>query len=68
MKPLTEQDIRQKLKKMGELKVLTIYKDTLVTPSAAELIKMKQISLVYSDEEEAAGEKAQKILWSNPLE
>jgi ethanolamine utilization cobalamin adenosyltransferase len=53
MKPLTEQDIRQKLKKEGELKILTIPRDTLVTPSAAEFIKMKQISLVFSDEEEA---------------
>jgi ethanolamine utilization cobalamin adenosyltransferase len=58
MKPLTEQDIRQKLKKCGDLKTLTIYKDTLVTPSAAEFVKMMQISLVYSDKEEAPKGKA----------
>jgi ethanolamine utilization cobalamin adenosyltransferase len=50
MKPLTEQDIRLKLKKDENLRTLTVSRDTLVTPSAAEFMRMRQISLVYSDE------------------
>ncbi|MDR0447588.1 MAG: hypothetical protein LBH07_02860 [Treponema sp.] len=54
--PLTEQDIRQLLKKDGSLHSLCISKGTLVTPSALEFLKMHGISLDFSDN---AGEESE---------
>jgi ethanolamine utilization cobalamin adenosyltransferase len=51
MKPLTEQDIRAILKKNERLRVLTIPKDTLITPSAAEYLRTKQITLSYGEDD-----------------
>lgn len=51
MKPLTEQDIRAILKKNEGLRVLTIPKDTLITPSAAEYLRTKQITLSYVEDD-----------------
>jgi ethanolamine utilization cobalamin adenosyltransferase len=65
MKPLTEQDIRMMFKKDESLRTLTVPKDTLVTPSAAEYLRAKRIALNYAEdgpgpapEHRPSGEKA----------
>ena len=56
--PLTEQEIRQLLKKDGSIRSLDISKGTLVTPSALEFLKMNNITLNFTegDAETAAPE------------
>lgn len=45
--PLTEQEIRMRLKKDGTIRSLDIPKGTIVTPSALEYLKMTGISLNF---------------------
>jgi ethanolamine utilization cobalamin adenosyltransferase len=47
--PLTEQDIRQFLKKDSSIRSLKIPKGTLVTPSALECLKMNSITLEFTE-------------------
>jgi ethanolamine utilization cobalamin adenosyltransferase len=47
MQPLTELDIRLMLKKDETLRSLSVAKGTLITPSAAEYLKTKNIGIVY---------------------
>jgi ethanolamine utilization cobalamin adenosyltransferase len=56
--PLTEQDIRQLLKKDESLRSLVVPKGTLVTPSALEFIKMSSITLEYTESCDEATETA----------
>jgi ethanolamine utilization cobalamin adenosyltransferase len=52
MRPLTEQEIRLKLKKDAGIKSLAVAKGTLVTPSALEYLRMMDISLTCSNASE----------------
>jgi ethanolamine utilization cobalamin adenosyltransferase len=52
MEPLTEQAIRLMLKKDGNLRSLRVAPGTLVTPSAAEYLKARGISIAYTDPRE----------------
>jgi ethanolamine utilization cobalamin adenosyltransferase len=52
MQPLTEQAIRLMLKKDGNLRSLMVAPGTLVTPSAAEYLKTRGISITYGDARE----------------
>ena len=45
---LTEQEARQLLKKDGSIRSLNVPKDTIVTPSAREFLKMTGITLCYT--------------------
>lgn len=52
MRPLTEQEIRLMVKRDERIRSLTVAKGTLITPSAREYLRMKNIALVYSDTSE----------------
>jgi ethanolamine utilization cobalamin adenosyltransferase len=48
---LTEQEIRQRLKKDGFIHFLTVATGTVITPSAADFLRENSISLVFSETE-----------------
>jgi ethanolamine utilization cobalamin adenosyltransferase len=54
--PLTELDIRLRLKKDEHLRSLSVPEGTLVTPSAADFLKMNRIELVFGDAPSVAGQ------------
>ena len=54
--PLTEQEIRMRLKKDRSLRSLAVPKGTVVTPSALEYMKMTGITLAFTDGDAAAAE------------
>jgi ethanolamine utilization cobalamin adenosyltransferase len=71
MRPLTEQDIRIKIKREGQIRLLTIPSGTLITPSAAEFLHENNITLEYSDispgaENTASGEIIEKKVYIGP--
>lgn len=63
---LTEQEIRQLLKKDESLRFLNVPNGTLITPSAREFLNMNGISLFFTGEEEKAAEPEPAVAYIGP--
>ncbi|MDR0486357.1 MAG: cobalamin adenosyltransferase [Elusimicrobiota bacterium] len=48
MRPITEQDIKNIIKRKEDIKSVSIPLDSILTPAAAELLKMRSIAVEYS--------------------